>query len=37
MADDAEEYILEKIVRIDAWRDSPREERPERRRKVLPQ
>lgn len=37
VANDAEEYILEKIVRIDAWRDSPRKERPQRRRKILPQ
>ena len=28
LANDAEEYILEKVVRIDARRNSPREERP---------
>lgn len=28
VANDAEEHILQKIVRIDAWRNSPREKRP---------
>ena len=37
MADDAEEYILEKVVSIDAWRNAPREEGPQRRCKILPQ